>query len=293
MKAVVYAIGSIVWAILAQWFLMMLVVLSGFTVEYLSGISIFESSLATVVGFLIIVLPPLLVPMALIGTGRVYRPWVTLPFGTLALFLPWLITKAVVSSWLAVSVVALAGMMLSWFGCYLAIRIPGRRSRRVVESPDGQADCATTPRKGRSQSGRSRILKLLLGAPLSIMAAMAIHFFLMALGCLVLSPSHPDGIPTGGVLGFSILYLPPFLTAAILVHVKPFYRPWITAPLGSILLFAAIALSYDTASSREILWVPIAFVALLGAMSLVGCYVGSRIPLRQRTRVAARLSRVG
>jgi len=123
----------------------------------------------------------------------------------------------------------------------------------------------------------------------SIAIAMVVQMFVMAaIGIVILSLSLISaeivaGSAIQGVLELLMFLLPAFLAAIILVHTKPFYRPWLTAPLGSMAFFAFAFLS----DSKAPWWAGVLVVALGGVLSLAGCVVGSQIARCRRREMAS------
>ncbi len=121
----------------------------------------------------------------------------------------------------------------------------------------------------------------------SIAMAMVVQMFVMAaIGIVVLtvhlvSSGTMAGCPTHWLSQWVLLLLPPFVAAMILVHTKPFYQPWLTAPLGAMAFFAFAFLS----DSKAPWWAGVLVVAVGGVLSLAGCALGSEVARRRRREV--------
>lgn len=126
---------------------------------------------------------------------------------------------------------------------------------------------------------RSSKVKTAFYAFASIVLAMAVQYFVMLpIGIVVLTvhlllQGTMAGEPTHWSLELFLFFLPPLLAAMILVRTKPFYRPWLTAPLGAMAFFALAFLS----DSHAPWWAAVAVIAFGGALSLAGCWLGARI----------------
>ena len=107
----------------------------------------------------------------------------------------------------------------------------------------------------------------------SIVLAMVVQYFVMLLIGIALLTVHLQlqgtmaGEPMHGSLELLLFFLPPLFAAMILVHTKPNYRPWLTAPLGAMAFFALAFI----ADSHAPWWAGVAAIALGGMLSLTGC----------------------
>ncbi len=123
----------------------------------------------------------------------------------------------------------------------------------------------------------------------SVLLAIVVHYFvMMIIGIAILSlvlifAESFAASPLQGVLQWLMFFLPAFLAPTILMHTKPVYRPWLTAPLGSMAFFTFAFLS----DSKAPWWMAIAVIAVGGVLSLAGCYLGSRMAQRQPKEVVA------
>ena len=124
--------------------------------------------------------------------------------------------------------------------------------------------------------GMKTLFCVLLSLPLVMIAQYLVmgvvlspllHTIQVSLGA---SPQEPIQSCTLWVL----LCLAPIVTAAILVNLRWWYRPWLTAPLG------AMALSFPYTILAP--WMAILF----GVLSLIGCFLGSRIAKHRREGTA-------
>jgi len=104
-------------------------------------------------------------------------------------------------------------------------------------------------------------------------AVIAIGFHLMTL--LPVYTSFRTSPPTGLVFMLGS----PAITGLVACRTKPFYRPYWTAPAGAMLLAAFVGAFENRAAWYGVL----AFMSVVGAATLVGCYLSTR--LRRRTAV--------
>jgi hypothetical protein len=117
----------------------------------------------------------------------------------------------------------------------------------------------------------------------SVVLATVVQMFVMgAIGIVIVSLSliSAESIaehPIQGVLELLLFFLPPFFAAMLLMHTKPFYRPWLTAPLGAMAFYTFAFL----ADSNAPWWAVVGFAAIGGLLSLAGCFAGSRIRWRR------------
>ena len=116
-----------------------------------------------------------------------------------------------------------------------------------------------------------------------VIAVQHVVMTLLGILAMVLMLVWP-GILGGALLAYSVSLLPPFLAGMMLIQARPFYRPWLTVPTGSMALLAVIL------QVGEISWWTLILMgAIHGGLALAGCYVGSWIP-RQRRNEALPLS---
>jgi hypothetical protein len=130
----------------------------------------------------------------------------------------------------------------------------------------------------KSQNGGPE-MKTAFYALASIALAIVVQMFVMgAIGIVIVSLSliSAESIaehPIQGVLELLLFCLPPFFAAMLLMHTKPVYRPWITAPLGAMAFYS---FAFFT-ESKAAWWAVLGVVAVSGLLSLAGCFAGSRI----------------
>ena len=74
------------------------------------------------------------------------------------------------------------------------------------------------------------------------------------------------------VVELTVCYLPAFLTGVILTRVKPFFKPMVTAPLGSMTLMGIGALQEQGPGW----WLRLGFVASIGLVTFFGCLVAKK-----------------
>ncbi len=121
----------------------------------------------------------------------------------------------------------------------------------------------------------------------SVALATVVQMFVMAaIGIVIVSLSliSAESIaehPSQGVLEWLLFCLPPFFAAMLLMHTKPVYRPWITAPLGAMAFFS---FAFFT-ESKAPWWAVLGVVVISGLLSLAGCFAGSRIRWRRGKEV--------
>lgn len=142
------------------------------------------------------------------------------------------------------------------------------------------ADLAwSIPAEHYKAENRSPEMKTAFYVFASIVLAMVVQYFVMLLIGIFLLTGHlllqgtMVGEPTHWSLELLLFFLPPLFAAMILVHTKPYYRPWLTAPLGAMAFFALAFIS----DSRAPWWAAVAAVASGGMLSLTGCFLGARI----------------
>ena len=120
----------------------------------------------------------------------------------------------------------------------------------------------------------------------SVALAMVVQMFVMgAIGIVIVSMSLISaesiaGHPIHGVLELLLFCLPPFFAAILLMHTKPVYRPWITAPLGAMSFFsghtaASTALTFAMFRTLRRLERPILSWVALGVFSAGAALIGT------------------
>jgi hypothetical protein len=67
--------------------------------------------------------------------------------------------------------------------------------------------------------------------------------------------------------------LPPFFTGFVAMIAKPFYRPYLTAPVGPMMFAAA----QSFADPRAPWLISFGYPSLVGAATLLGCYLSTKI----------------
>jgi hypothetical protein len=149
----------------------------------------------------------------------------------------------------------------------------------------------TVPQEHSIAFSRRILMKTSIRAFLWILLAAFIHYFvflsigILFMGSLFLFHGESWLMRTDrnsfAFLEIVIFLIPPFVTGMILARTKPFFRPYLTAPLAIMMI--GLAISLGEVSSSWSVWRflgGIGFTLLLSLESFLGCFVATKLSQR-------------